>query len=156
MQELIISHLQISGYLLLILAFVHAFFPWYFEWRKDLALMSLINRQMMQIHTLFLAVGLFLLGLLCILSAPELASTALGKRICLGLALFWTLRWMIQFIGYSPLLWRGKRFETTMHIGFVLLWTYLSVVFWVAALNGVKLTDLPDNGQVAVSQPHIE
>jgi hypothetical protein len=61
-------------------------------------------------------------------------SVPLGQRICLGLAVFWTTRLFFQFFGYSSDLWKGKRFESIVHIVFSELWLYLSTVFWLAAV----------------------
>lgn len=128
-------HLKIAGILLLILAMIHPFFPAYFNWKKDLSPLSVINRQMMYIHLLFIALVIFLMGLLCLTSSNELLTTAFGKRISLGLAVFWTSRLVIQFIGYSSKNWKGKPFETGMHVLFSLLWVYLSTVFILAYLD---------------------
>lgn len=117
--------------LLIVLAFVHLIFPKYFNWKKELQPLSLMNRQMMWIHTLFIALTVFLVGLLCITSPHELTETGLGKKISLGLAVFWTIRLLIQFFGYSKELWKGKVFETVIHIIFTLLWIYISVLFWM-------------------------
>jgi hypothetical protein len=122
-------HLKIIGVLLIALALVHIVFPKYFNWRKELSSLSLINRQMITVHTLFIALTIFLMGLLCLTSSGELIETNIGNKISLGLGIFWTSRLFIQFFGYSSELWRGKKFETIMHIVFSLLWTYLSIVF---------------------------
>ncbi|GAB4093229.1 hypothetical protein [Flaviaesturariibacter terrae] len=121
--------LKIIGVLLLCLAALHCIFPRYFRWREELAGLSLMNRQMMGIHTFFIAVTVGLMGLLCLAAGEELLQTPLGKKLALGLALFWALRFGIQFFGYSPQLWRGKRFETAVHVAFTLLWAYLVAVF---------------------------
>jgi len=125
------THLKITGIILIALSLLHIFFPVYFNWKKELAGLSLINRQMMQVHTFFLALFLLLMGLLCITSAVELTSTVIGKRIALGLFIFWLARLVIQFAGYSSLLWKGKLTETIIHIIFSFLWTYMSIVFFV-------------------------
>lgn len=117
--------------LLIVLAFVHVIFPKHFNWEKELQLLSLMNRQMMWVHTLFIALTIFLMGLLCITSPHELTNTVLGKKITFGLAVFWTVRLFIQFFGYSSELWKGKTFETVIHIIFSLFWTYISVLFWI-------------------------
>ncbi len=126
------THIKIIGALLIILAMVHVIFPRYFKWEKELKALSLINRQMMVIHTLFIAITVFLMGLLCLTSSEDLINTYLGKRICLGLGLFWTIRLIVQFFGYSSELWRRKKFETTIHIFTIILWSYLSSVFWLS------------------------
>lgn len=126
-------HYRIIGGLLMALALVHIIFPRYFRWQVELERISLVNRQMMVVHTFFIALTVFLMGLLCLTSATELVHTSLGKKISLGLGIFWTVRLFVQFFGYSSELWKGKPFETTVHILFSGLWLYLSTVFlWVA------------------------
>lgn len=122
--------LNIIGGLLILLALVHIIFPKYFNWDKELSLLSLINKQMMQIHTLFIALTLFLMGLLCLTSANDLTTTTLGKRISLGFGIFWGARLFVQFFGYSANLWKGKTMETIVHILFSIFWAYLTCVFF--------------------------
>jgi hypothetical protein len=128
-------HFKTIGVLLIILAFVHIIFPKYFKWKQELKSLSLINQQMMTIHTFFIALVVFLMGLLCLISATELADTKLGKTISLGLAIFWTIRLIVQFFGYSPQLWKGKTFETIVHILFSAFWVYINIIFWTNYLN---------------------
>ena len=123
-------HLKIIGLLLCVLALAHVAFPRYFNWKTEMQTLSLINRQMMIVHTFFLALTVFLMGLLCFTSSKELINTRLGQTIALGFAIFWSIRLLIQFFGYSAELWKGKTFETSIHIIFSLLWLYLSYVFW--------------------------
>ena len=122
-------HLKIIGILLIILALIHVAFPKYFRWKEELKQLTIINRQLMYIHSFFIAFVVLLIGLLCLTSANELIDTALGKRISLGLGIFWTTRLIIQFVGYSAKLWKGKTVETSIHIFFSIFWTYLSVIF---------------------------
>ena len=122
-------HLKIIGLLLIVLASVHVIFPKYFRWKEELGNLSLINRQIMYVHTFFIALLLLLMGILCLTSASEIVQTALGRKLALGLCLFWSARLLVQFFGYSSSLWRGKPLEMTVHVVFVLFWTYLSVVF---------------------------
>ena len=122
-------HIQIIGSILITLALVHIIFPKYFNWKLELIKLSLINRQMMTTHTFFIALTVFLMGLLCITKSHSLTSTDLGKTICLGLGIFWLARLFFQLFIYSAKLWKGKTFETIVHIFFTLFWTYMSVVF---------------------------
>jgi hypothetical protein len=72
------------------------------------------------------------MGVLCFTSANELLNTSFGKRILLGLAIFWAVRLLVQFFGYSSKLWKGRSFETGVHIVFSLFWIYLVIVFILA------------------------
>lgn len=128
-------HFKIIGIILIALALIHFVFPRYFSWNEELKSLSLINRQMMSVHTFFIALTLFLMGILCLTSSKELIETLLGKKIVLGLGIFWTVRLFVQFFGYSADLWKGKKFETLMHIIFSLLWTYLSIIFLTTSFN---------------------
>lgn len=119
----------------MILASVHCFFPKYFNWKEEQKSMSLINRQIMNVHTFFIAFVVFLIGLLCFTSATDLIQTELGKTISFGLGVFWATRLFFQLFIYSPKLWKGKLFETTVHISFIFLWAYLSGVFLWTTLN---------------------
>ncbi len=130
-----ILHLQIIGALLIVLAIIHGVFPKKFDWNKELNTLSLINRQIMIVHTFFIALTVMLMGILCLTSAQELVETNLGKKIALGLGIFWSLRLLVQFFGYSAILWKGKLFETTIHIVATVLWVYLSVVFLLVYLG---------------------
>jgi hypothetical protein len=122
-------HVKITGLLLMVVAIVHVIFPRYFKWTSELSALSLINRQMMYVHTFFIALVVFLMGLLCFTSSNELVEPGLGQKITLGLAVFWGCRLVIQFVGYSSKLWKGKLFETSVHIFFLIVWTYVSAVF---------------------------
>ncbi len=125
---------KITGILLIFLALLHFSFPKYFKWKQQLSSLSIMNRQMMYIHAFFIAFVVFLIGLLCLTSAHELLTTMLGKRISLGIGIFWIARLCVQFFGYSSKLWKGKSFETGVHILFSAFWAYLSIVFILAYL----------------------
>jgi len=128
------THLKITGILLIVLALIHIIFPNYFNWKQELASLNLINKQMMVIHTFFIALTVFLMGVLCITSAIEIIETSLGRKLALGLGIFWGIRLLFQFFGYSTKLWKGKSFETIVHIIFSGLWIYLTTVFFYIAL----------------------
>lgn len=127
-------HLKIIGILLIALGLLHVVFPRYFRWKTTTTTLEQVTREILYVHTFFIAFTVLLMGLLCLSSAELLLSTTLGKRICGGLAVFWTARLLFQFFGYSAELWKGKCFETAIHILFSCLWLYLSAVFWLAFL----------------------
>jgi hypothetical protein len=123
-------HLKIIGILLITLALVHVIFPKYFKWREDLKSMSLINQQMMYVHTFFIGLTLILMGIFCFLFNKEIVSTELGKIISFGFGIFWFVRLFFQFFIYSKKHWYAKRFETSIHILFVSLWSYFTIIFF--------------------------
>lgn len=127
-------HLKIIGALLILLAGLHAAFPRYFRWREELSGVSLFTRQLVYVHTFFIGFIVFLMGILCLVETDQLLTTPLGRDILIGLFAFWCVRLIFQIFVYSPGLWRGKRFETTVHVVFSLLWTYISGVLLLAVI----------------------
>ena len=129
------THLELVGILLIGLALLHGIFPRYFRWREEMKSVSLLTRQILYVHTFFIALTVFLMGVLCLTSAADLVETSLGRKVAGGMFAFWFARWLIQFFGYSSNLWKGKRLETAVHILFSMLWGYLSGVFLLVALG---------------------
>lgn len=126
-------HLQITGVLLIVLALMHIAFPKYFAWKEDLAQTSLLTRQIMYVHTFFIGLVVLMMGVLCLLYWDLLLQDKLGRIISFGISFFWFARFLCQLFVYSPKLWRGKKFETVVHILFTLLWVYFTVLFFLAA-----------------------
>lgn len=92
---------------LVALALIHAVFPKVFDWKRELPLLSLVNRQLMTVHTFFIALMVFLMGLLFVSSAELLLYSALGRKILWGLSFFWLARLITQLFGYSPKIMAG-------------------------------------------------
>lgn len=128
-------HLKIVGALMIALAFVHFVFPKRFNWKDELSGLSLLNRQLMYVHTFFIALAILLMGVVCLYASEEIRSTRLGKVLCVGLFIFWFARLVFQFFVYSPTLWRGKRLETVVHILISFLWLYFNTVFLLMAIG---------------------
>ena len=123
-------HLKIIGGIMIALAMLHLAFPRYFEWSKELAPLSLVNKQLMYVHTFFIGLVVLLMGIFCLYSANEIINTKLGKQLALGFFVFWCTRLAFQFFVYSSKLWKGKKRETFIHIIFSVLWIYFSAVFF--------------------------
>jgi len=128
-------HLKIIGILFMILALGHVFMPKYFNWKTDFSNLSLFNRQMIKVHTFFIALTVFGIGLLSFVEATSIIQTALGQKIALAFGVFWLFRLVAQLFVYSTKLWIGKRFETTMHILFTALWIYTSFIYLTIGLT---------------------
>ncbi|HWA04988.1 MAG TPA: hypothetical protein VG961_00470 [Ignavibacteria bacterium] len=124
--------LKIAGIILIVLGIVHIAFPRRFNWKDELKPLSLINKQMMVVHTFFIALTVFMMGVLSLFYSAELVSTPFGRVISLGFAIFWFIRLVFQFFVYSKELWKGKTFETVMHIVFTITWIYLTLIYFLA------------------------
>lgn len=129
-------HLQLCGVLLLALAAAHVCFPRHFHWREELARLSLFNRQMFQVHVVFIVLVLIDCGLLmAVFTDALLEPTALGRLVLGGMAVFWGLRFFVQLFVYDRRLWRGHPFNTAMHVLFCGLWGYLALTLAWALLT---------------------
>ena len=124
-----VLHIKITGILLIALAFIHLIFPRYFKWKTAFKEVSLINREVMYVHTFFIALMVLLMGILCVAAYSDLVHTKLGSQINLGLGIFWFTRLGVQFFVYSSQHWKGKLFETVVHVVLTALWIYFSTVF---------------------------
>lgn len=125
-----VFQIKIIGYLLILLSCIHVIFPRYFNWEIDLAPLQLINRSMMKVHTFFIALTVGMMGLLCVVETEDLLQTDLGRKVCLGLGVFWFIRLIFQLFIYPSLLWKGKKFETVIHVLAILFWSFLAYSFF--------------------------
>ena len=131
-------HFHIVGVLLIILAIVNLFVPSRFNWREELARVSLLNRQIFIVHDIFIILILLLFALLLLLYGEALLDrTPLARAILAGLSVFWVMRMLMQWFFYSPQIWRGHRFNTVMHLVFSALWIYFATTFVIALCRNV-------------------
>jgi len=134
----LLVHLRIVGLVMAGLVIVNVFVPRRFHWREELARLSLLNRQIFEAHAIFLVLTLALFSALLLTSSDALLEpTRLSRAILIGLTIFWTLRMVMQWAFYSPAIWRGHRFNTTMHYVFSVLWIYVATVFAAALWSSV-------------------
>lgn len=132
-RDLLLLNLRVSGMLMAGLALLNVFVPKRFGWRDELSRVSLVNRQIFEVHAVFLILTLTLFAALLLTSAEALLEpTRLARGLLLGLTLFWSLRMLMQWFYYSPAIWRGHRFNTRMHVLFSGLWIYFTGVFGAA------------------------
>lgn len=126
-------HLQIVGALLVVLGGAHGLFGRYFGWKKELERVSLLTRQIFQVHCFFIALLLVLLGACSLFYADALLEPGPLTRVILaGIVVFWLCRLLFQWFVYDPAIWRGRPFYTLMHVAFSLFWIYVVVTYGLA------------------------
>ena len=125
--------LKVAGALLVSLGLAHIFFGRYFKWDKELAQLSLLTRQMFEVHCFFISLTVVLIGLCTLLYTNVLLrSGTLSQVVLTGFLVFWLARLAFQFFVYDPAIWRGRRFYTFMHMVFSVFWSYVVVVYGAA------------------------
>lgn len=90
-----------GGVFHLAIAVFHLFFWRIFHWKEDLASLTRINRAIVQILNLCLTFLFFVVAYVSFVHAAELISTPLGRTILASIALFWTLRLILQFVFFG-------------------------------------------------------
>ncbi len=124
-----ITHLRLSGLLLVLVGLSHAGFGRRLHWKTDLAQLSLVNRQIFHVHSFYIALLLVMLGSLSFLEAADLLQPSpLSRAVLGGMTLLWAIRLYVQWFVFDRALWRGDRFNTVAHGLFTLLWAYLAAV----------------------------
>ena len=128
--DMLLINLRVAGSLLIVLSLSHVPLAKHFRWREESALLSSFNRQVFLVHAFFVGMTVGLMGLLALSWAPALITpNPLGVPVTAGLAIFWAVRLFCQWFIYDRALWRGKPFETAVHIVFSLCWSYLTALF---------------------------
>lgn len=131
--------LRLAGCGLLLLGALHGFFPRMFAWKDDLRGVSLLNRQIFGVHTMFIGVTVMFFGILSFLTAGMLHDGGVLLAVLFGgFALFWLLRLYVQLFVFDRSLWRGRGRHTALHGLFVLLWSYLVFLYAWALLVVVR------------------
>ena len=131
--DTLLVHLRVVGVVMASLVVVNLAVPRRFHWREEMSGLSLLNRQIFQAHNVFLILTLALFSALLLTSgAALLEPTRLSRAVLAGLTIFWGVRMLMQWYFYSPLIWRGHRFNTVMHYVFSATWVYVTSVFAAA------------------------
>ena len=130
---LLLFNLRLVGVFMAALVVVNVFVPRHLRWREDLRRVSLVNRQIFEVHAIFLVVILAMFAVLLLSSSEALLEPSRLSRLLLGgLTIFWGLRMLAQWFYYSPDTWRGDRLRTAVHYAFSLAWIYVTAVFGMA------------------------
>jgi hypothetical protein len=96
-----IDLLIIGGFFNLGFAIFHLFFWRLFNWKKDLASLSFINRPVMQILNLCLTFVFIVVAYISIFYSSDLVSTSLGRVIICSISIFWLIRFGEQLFFFG-------------------------------------------------------
>ena len=100
--------LKIGGCYNLAFAAFHLFFWRIFDWKRDLASLSFLNRAIMQVLNLCLTFVFVAFGYLSLAHGGEMLGSPLGRALIFLIGLFWLLRALQQAIFFrlrKPLSW---------------------------------------------------
>jgi hypothetical protein len=132
----LIPWLWTAGALQLMIIAANSVVPKKLHCRENLARVSPMIRTVFVVHWIYIVLVLGIFASLTFWFAPELAvATHLGRFLSAVIAVFWLLRVPIQLFFYDPELRKQNRLGDVI---FLLAFSYLGVVFSVAALGVVR------------------
>lgn len=104
----------------------HLFFSKLFDWKKDLASLTAVNRSVMQILNLCLTFMIFVMGYVSLFLPREMLTTNLGKNLLVAFALFWFLRMLEQIFVFEV--------KNRLSVMFTLIFLLGSILYIIPAL----------------------
>ncbi len=97
--------IKLGGVYHILLIIFHLLFSRIFNWQQDLASLSFINRQTMQVLNITLIFVFLIFAWISLLHTQELLSTTLGNNLLILISLLWMGRSVLQVIFYKLSHW---------------------------------------------------
>ena len=95
------TYIKIGGVYNLGFVIFHMLFWKIFNWKKELRLLNVVNKGIIQILNLCLTFVFLIFSYISIFHTTELTSTSLGKTLIFSISLFWFLRAIQQMYFYG-------------------------------------------------------
>ncbi len=122
--------LEIAGVTMMILSVGHVYIARLLNWKEDLKKLTPINEQVFYAHTLFIAVGLLMLGLVITFAPSVLVVKSMLAMIADGcFALCWLSRLIFQFVCFTGKIHDNKKVDTSLRLLSTILWLYYTALF---------------------------
>ena len=128
--------LIIAGALHFGILLASALVPQVLDWRSELAQLSVLTRQLVWVHGIFIVLVIIGFGVLTLLNAEALAGgTPLARCVCGFIAIFWTARLSLQFFLFDPAPHVRSVLLRIGHHGLTVAFAYFGLVYGWAALR---------------------
>ncbi len=112
-----------------------ALVPQVLDWKRELARLSTMTRQLVWVHGSFIVLVIIGFGTLSLLHAFDLSSgQPLARTVCGFIALFWAARLSLQFVLFDPRAYLTNVLLKAGHHGLTVAFTYFSVVYGWASI----------------------
>ena len=126
----------IGGVLHLGILVASACVPGVLDWRRELAKLAPLSRQLVWVHGAFIVLVIVGFGLLSLMAPTELAAgTFLARGVCSFVAIFWSARLAVQFFVFDAKPYLKSAFLRLGYNGLTAVFAYLAVVYSVAAMR---------------------
>lgn len=128
--------LRLAGLSILLLALLHAVFWWSLNWRTEVERLSPLNARVFAVHTFFVALVLFGLGLLSLLR-PDLllARSELARLMLVAVVVFWFARLLMQPLVFDGVMREGWTQSRALRISVNFVWGAYVVIYGAALFH---------------------
>jgi hypothetical protein len=127
--------IQICGGLHLSILLAGALMPQVLDWRRALAPLEKLTRQIIWIHGSFIVMVIVAFGIVSLTQSTALSQgSALARCICGFIAIFWGTRLMIQFFAMDPRGHLGNRFLRVGYHMLTIAFALFTTVYGLAAV----------------------
>ena len=110
--------------------------PAVLDWKRELAKLDALSRQLVWVHGAFIVLVIVGFGLLSVIMPGELAAgTLLSRGICLFIALFWAARLAVQFFVFDAKPHLRNALLKIGYSGLTAVFVYHTIVSSIAALG---------------------
>jgi len=129
--------LRIIAVAQIVLAVLSLNLPRVLRWQPDIDRMSLLVREVFEIHSWFIALTLVIWGVLTWRFAPgfAVAPHEMARWLCAAIGIFWGIRCILQWTHYSSSHWRGNASRTWIHWTLFLGYAAWAAVYFIAAFR---------------------
>jgi len=127
--------IRLGGVLHFGILIASALVPRALDWKRELAKLPPLLRQLIWVHGVFIVVVIIAFGVLSLLHAADLAAgSALARSFCGFVATFWLLRLLTQFFVFDATPYLNSRFLKLGYHGLTVIFACLVAIFGAAAL----------------------
>lgn len=137
MNDWLIIALKLAGIGQLVLVLASIAIPACLEWKKGLAGLRPLLRQMFWTYALYITGVHIFSGVLSLFAAEELVNgSVVSAAVCVLMAVWWGARIVIQFFFFDTSDLPKTKFNKLAELGLTLLFAYLTAVYvWAACIN---------------------
>jgi len=112
-----------------------ALVPKVLDWRRDLAKVDPLTRQLVWVHGAFVVLVIVGFGLVSVALPADLAGgSSLARAVCGFIGLFWLARLAIQFFVFNATAHLQNRLLRLGYHGLTCVFAYHAIVYSIAAL----------------------
>lgn len=125
--------LRIAGGSHVLLALLHTVLWRALGWHREIRTLSTLTARVFAVHTFFIALVLFGMGLLSLLH-PELlvAPSPLARLLLLGIVIFWLARLALQCIVFDTAMREGWTRHVAVRVGAMTVWASYVAIYGFA------------------------